>query len=159
MINNYINKLKLKIRLLPTDLKCLVWFSALLFLPCALSIIFARKQIFEEIIPYTGWSPGFLYFLLAFIILSVPKNQTKNEESNIVNILRIRYKIILLFGIYLIFGIYDWFDSAPEWYISTNPYLRYDPLRPIYSIFLPIIWILIIGWPLIKNRKKLKFLV
>nr|WP_315143856.1 hypothetical protein [uncultured Flavobacterium sp.] len=146
IITDYLSELKAKIRLLPTDLKWLFWFSAPLFFVCTLPLIFAREQLFEEIIPYTGWSPGFIYGVLAFITLQ--KTSLEPNENNLVNFVYIRYKAIFILGICLILGIYDWFDTTAEYYTHTNPYLRYEPLRPIYAIFLPLFWILIIGWTL-----------
>jgi hypothetical protein len=159
IITDYLSKLNAKIRLLSTDLKWLFWFSVPLFFAGTLPLIFAREQLYEKIIPYTGWSPGFMY---GIIVLIVVKNTSfETNDSNLANFINIRYKVVFLLGIYLILGIYDWFDTTPEYYIHTNPYLRYEPLRPIYAIFLPLFWILIIGWPLMKNffRKKSKALV
>ncbi|ESU21256.1 hypothetical protein FCR2A7T_06840 [Flavobacterium cauense R2A-7] len=157
---NNLSDMKTKIRLLPTDLKLLFWFSISFFFTFTLLMIFAREQLYEEIIPYTGWSPGNICFFLAFII-AVPKTSIETTESNLVNFTRIRYKVVLLLGIYLVFGIYDWFDSAPEFYNHTNPYLRYDSLRPLYTIFLPLLWTLIVGWPIMKDflerNQKLRF--
>jgi hypothetical protein len=152
---NNLSEMKTKFRLLPTDLKWLFWFSVSMFFTCTLSMIFAHEQLYEKIIPYTGWCPQNMYLFLAFFV-GLAKTQ-----SSLLNFVRIRYKIVLLLGIYLVLGIYDWFDKTPEYYTHTNPYLRYEPLRPIYAIFLPLFWILIIGWPLMKNffRKKSKALV
>ena len=157
-ISNYLREWKAKVRLLPTDLKWLFWFSAALSFLCVLAMVFAHEQLYEEIIPYTGWSPEFPYFLVA--VLVIQKTSLETNDSNLANFISIRYKVVYLFGIYLIKGIYEWFEKAPEFYTHTNPYLRYDPNRPIYGIFLPLFWILIIGWPLMKDffRKKSKAL-
>jgi hypothetical protein len=159
IITDYLSELNSKIRLLPIDLKWLFWFSVLLFFICTLPLIFAREQLYEEIIPYTGWSPGFVYGIIAIIALQ--KTSLEANENNLANFINIRYKVVFFLGIYLILGIYEWFDSTPEYYTHTNPYLRYEPHRPIYDIFLPLFWILIIGWPLMKIffRKKSKALV
>jgi hypothetical protein len=159
IITDYLSELNAKIKLLPTDLKWLFWFSVPLFFICTLPLIFAREQLYEKIIPYTGWSPGFIYGIIAIITLQ--KTSLEANENNLVNFINIRHKVVFLLGIYLVLGIYDWFDTAPEYYTHTNPYLRYELLRPIYAIFLPLFWILIIGWPLIKIffRKESKALV
>jgi hypothetical protein len=158
-ITDYLSDLNAKIRLLQTDLKWLFWFSVPLFFICTFPTIFAREQLYEKIIPYTGWSPGFIYGIIA--IIAVQKPSLEANENNLVNFINIRHKVVFLLGIYLVLGIYDWIDTAPEYYIHTNPYLRYEPLRPIYAIFLPLFWILIIGWSFMKNffRKKSKALV
>ncbi len=66
IITDYLSELNAKIRLLPADLKWLFWFSAPLFFVCTLPLIFAREQLYEEIIPYTGWSPGFYIWRFSF---------------------------------------------------------------------------------------------
>jgi hypothetical protein len=159
IITDYLSLLNTKIRLLPIDLKLLFWFSVPLFFICTLSLIFTREQLYEEIIPYTGWSPGFVYGIIAIIALK--KTSLEAKQNNLENFINFRYKVVFLLGIYLILGIYEWFDNTPEYYTHTNPYLRYEPLRPIYAIFLPLFWILIIGCPLMKNffRNKSKALV
>jgi hypothetical protein len=159
IITDYLSELNAKIRLLSTDLKWLFWFSVPLFFVSTLPLFFAREQLYEKIIPYTGWSPGVVYGIIALI--AVKNTSFETNDSNLANFINIRYKVVFFLGIYLILGIYDWFDTTPQWYTVTNPYLRYEPLRPIYAIFLPLFWILIIGWPLMKNffRKKSKSLV
>ncbi len=159
IITDYLSELNAKIRLLPSDLKWLFWFSVPLFFVCIVPLIFAREQLYEKIIPYTGWSPGIIYGVIAFIAVKNTSFETNN--SNHANFINLRYKVVLLLGMYLIVGIYDWFDTTAERYTHTNPYLRYEPLRPIYAIFLPLFWILIMGWQLMKNffRKKSKALV
>jgi len=153
-IKDRLKDLKAKIRLLPIDLKCLFWFSAPLFFLCILSEIFMNEQVYEKILPYTGWSPGFGYGILALI--TIQNTSLKTNDSNLANFISIRKKVVYVLGIYLIKGIYDWFKKAPEFYIETNPYLKYDPLQPVYAIFLPMFWILIIGWSLMMVffRKK-----
>jgi hypothetical protein len=159
IITDYLSELNAKIRLLSTDLKWLFWFSVPLFFVSTLPLFFAREQLYEKIIPYTGWSPGVVYGIIALFV--VKNTSFETNDSNLANFINIRCKIVFFLGIYLIVGIYDWFDTTPEWYTVTNPYLRYEPLRPIYTIFLPLFWILIIGWPLMNNffRKKSKSLV
>lgn len=156
IITTYVRELNAKIRLLPTDLKWLFWFSVPVFCVSTISLIFAREQLYEKIIPYTGWSPGFVYWVLAIIAL---QSTSKEKNDNLpVNSIKSRYKIVCLLGVYLIFGLVEWIDNTPEYFTHSNPYLRYEPLRIIYSIFLPLFWILIIGWPLAKTflKKQLK---
>jgi hypothetical protein len=159
MTVTYLKDLKIKIGLLPTDFKCLFWFSVVVFFPSILFLIFAREQLYELVIPYTGWSPGLLYFVILTLLSSDSKSSVKTDTNNLVSSLNIRYRIVFLLGIYLILGIFDWFTSGPEYYTHSNPYLRYDPLRPIFTILVPFSWMMIIGWPLAKDfyRNNLKF--
>ncbi|MGG7036614.1 MAG: hypothetical protein ACI7YS_15665 [Flavobacterium sp.] len=45
---------------------------------------------------------------------------------------------------------------SPEDYTTTNPYLRYDVLTPICTIFLPLFWTLIMGGLLLSSYLKKK---
>jgi hypothetical protein len=154
-----IKTLKSKTERLPTDLKWMFWFSASLFFAGAAAMLFSREQLYEAIIPYTGSAAGLVCFVLVSILITVPKKQIETSKSNPADFVGIRYKIILLLGIYMSFGIYDWLETQPEWYTHNNPYLRYEPLRPVYAIFLPLLWILIVVRPIINNffRKRLSF--
>ena len=78
IIKDYLSRLNAKIRLFPTDIKWLFFFSVPLFFLCTFSSIFTRKQLYEEIIPYTGWSPGYIYGVLAAI--TVKKTSLKTNE-------------------------------------------------------------------------------
>jgi hypothetical protein len=158
MAVKYVKDLRIKIALLPSDFKWLFWFSVVVVVPSILILIFAREQLYELLIPYTGWSPGLMYYVFITMLISAPPTSLKTEANSSKGSLSIRYRIIFLLGIYLILGIFDWFDSAPEYYTHTNPYLRYDPLRPIFAIVLPSFWMILIGLPLAKEflRKQLK---
>ena len=158
MAVKYAKDLKLKIGLLPADFKWLLRFSVVVVVPSISFLIFAREQLYELLIPYTGWSPGLMYFVIITMLISAPPTSLKTDANSFKGSLSIRYRIIFLLGIYLILGIFDWFDSAPEYYTHTNPYLRYDPLRPIFAIVFPFFWMVIIGLPIAKEffRKQLK---
>ncbi|WP_325201450.1 hypothetical protein [Flavobacterium sp.] len=155
---NYFEELKTKIGLLPTDLKWLFWFSVYLFSFCTLLLLFVREQLYEQIVPYTGWSPGTIYFFFIIMLIGMPKTSLEMNKDKHMSLLNVRRSIVFLLGFYLIIGIYDWFDSTPEFYNHSNPYLRYDPLRPFFAILLPLLWILIVVSPLMKDffRKRLK---
>lgn len=149
IINDYFGVLNVKIKLLPPEFKWLFWFSVPLYFLSVLSLLFARVQFYEEIIPYIGWNPGFIYAVCAFI--AVKKTSIATMDSTFENFRNIRYKVVFLLGIYFLTGVYDWFNTTPDYYTHTNPYLRYEPLRPIFAIYLPLFWIFIIGLPLLKN--------
>lgn len=155
-IKTFFNETTIKAILLPTDLKLFFWFSATIFTLCSLISIFAWEKLYEEIIPYTGWSPGFIYGIMAYV--AVKNTSTERDENTLSNFEKIRYQILILLGFAFIQGLWNWLDSTPEYYTHSNPYLRYEPSRPIYTIFLPLFWIVVISSQLVMKffRKKIK---
>ncbi len=123
----------------PLDIKLLLLFSTLITLAVKYIHLESNKDLYKSIIPYTGWSPGNYYFM--FIVFIIIWSYTiKNQQ---ISILFLRCYFILTFGMHLLYGITDWNSVLPEDYTNANPYLRYDSLRPIYTIALPLFWILI----------------
>jgi hypothetical protein len=124
----------------PLDIKLLLLFSTLMTLASKFIHLESNKDLYKTIIPYTGWSPGQYYFM--FIVFIIIWSYTiKNQQRSI---LLLRGYFIFTFGVHLLYGITDWNSVSPEAYTNPNPYLRYDSLRPLFTIALPLFWILII---------------
>ena len=122
------------------DIKLLLLFSTLMTLASTYIQLESNKDLYKTIIPYTGWSPGRYYFM--FIVFIIIWSYTiKNQQRST---LLLRGYFIFTFGVHLFRGISDWHNVLPEDFTNTNPYLRYDLLRPIYTIGLPLFWIVII---------------
>lgn len=157
----YFHDLKTRNRKLPVDLMVLSWFSLAMFVPLVLVTVFARKTVFENIIPYTGTSSVYLYMSMVSILMRARNAPALPNPSPTADFKTVRYKALLVLGISLALGIYIWCETGPEWYHSANPYLRYDPLQTVFGIFLPLLWMLIISWPLLKGfwKPRLKPLV
>jgi hypothetical protein len=123
----------------PLDIKLLLLFSTLMTLASKYIHLESNKDLYKTIIPHTGWSPGQYYFI--FIVFIIIWSYTiKNQQ---ISILLLRGFFVFSFGVRLQYGITDWNSVLPEDYTNANPYLRYDSLRPIYTIALPLFWILI----------------
>ena len=124
----------------PLDIKLLLLFSTLMTLASKFIDLESNKDLYITIIPYTGWSPGRYYFM--FIVFIIIWSYTiKNQQRSS---LFLRGYFIFTFAVQLFRGITDWNSVLPEDYTNTNPYLRYDSLRPLFTIALPLFWILII---------------
>ena len=149
--NNFVKRAKTNLEILPVDLKITAMISIICYSFTLFHRIFLPKTIYEEIIPYTGWSPGGEYgFIPIFILIGLLS--TVNDKFR----RHIRISRVLIIGTFLLHlssGIFDWLEEAPEMYNDPNPYLRYAPLRPIYSILIPIIWISINSMMLLRERK------
>jgi hypothetical protein len=131
----------------PLDIKLLLLFSTLITLTSKYIHLESNKDLYKTIIPYTGWSPGQYYFM--FIVFIIIWSYTmKNQQRSI---LLLRCYFVFVFGVHLRYGITDWNNVLPEDYTNANPYLRYDSLRPIYTIALPLFWILIHTGSQLKN--------
>ena len=124
----------------PLDIKLLLLFSTLMTLASKFIDLESNKDLYITIIPYTGWSPGRYYFMfIVFIVIWSYTNKNRQRST-----LFLRCYFIFTFAVQLFRGITDWNSVLPEDYTNTNPYLRYDSLRPLFTIALPLFWILII---------------
>ncbi len=124
------------------------------FVFCALVTVFGyliQPLLFDEfkesIIPITGWNIAIPYsfnLIIMGIFLFNPKNTNRK--------LIIQYGNILMLGIAIVFGLLDmvtWQGGYEE-----NPYLFRSPLRPLWTIAIPIIWIAVLFSPAIKKYLK-----
>ena len=105
--------------------------------------------------PYTGWGFGRGY-MSAMIFILIGLMSSRSSASKTLQILRII--VIVLMSVNLYDGVQDWLLITPEDYTNPNPYLRYDILTPIYTIFTPLFWILLmagtLGWHFFKSKKE-----
>ena len=110
----------------PLDIKLLLLFSTLMTFASTYIHLESNKDLYETIIPYTGWSPGYFFMFIVFIIIwsYTIKNQQRSKLS-----LLLRGYFILTFGVHLFRGISDWHNVLPEDFTNTNPYLRYDSFK------------------------------
>jgi hypothetical protein len=135
-----VNDLFTSIKNNPLDIKLLLLFSILMTLSNKFLRLESNKDFYEKIIPHTGWSPARGYFI--FIVFIIIWSYTiKNQQRST---LFLRGYFIFTFAVQLFRGITDWNSVLPEDYTNTNPYLRYDSLRPLFTIALPLFWVLII---------------
>jgi hypothetical protein len=115
----------------------------------------SNKNLKATLIPYTGWGFGrgymFILFFIPICLLSF-----KGTVSKTLSMLRIFIIISMLMQLYD--GVQDWLQVVPEDYTNPNPYLRYDSLTPIYTIAVPLFWILLMSatllWHYLKNKKE-----
>ncbi len=137
----------------PLDIKLLLLFSFLItFLSIYISLD-SNKDLHESIIPYTGWIPGQDYRHILFFIVLYSYIIRNHQKS----ILFIRGMSAAFIGFSLFNGVIDWTTISPEDYTNPNPYLRHDSLRTLFTIALPLFWILIIAGSQLKdyfNNKK-----
>jgi len=153
-INEIVKVVQLKIKDTPLDIKLLFVFSFLMTIASSYIHLESNKDLYKKIIPYTGWSPGREYMsLLLFIPLYILTIKDP-KKTNII----VRSLCLVFLGLSLFSGVADYNLIVPEDYTSSNPYLRYDSLTPIFTIALPLFWIIIISSALLisflKNNQK-----
>lgn len=112
-----------------------------------------NKELKTSLMPYTGWGFGRGY-MTAMLFILIGLTAAKGSTSRTLQFLRIF--IILLMSVNIYDGVHDWLSITPEDY--TNPYLRYDTLTPIYTIFTPSFWVVVmltsLVWNYFQSKKK-----
>ena len=150
MIKDDLARIKTNCKKLPLDLKVLVVISFLAFVFTLLSHSLLPKTIYKDIIPITGWSPGYEYCNFFIVILMFLVSPDYKRSIRL-----LRYLIIGSFVLVAISNTTEWFAISPEDFTNPNPYLRYSKWQPFYAIVLPIVWIVINSVMLVMERKTL----
>lgn len=153
-INEIVKEIQLKIKDTPLDIKLLFVFSFLMTIASIYIHLESNRDLYEKIIPYTGWSPGQGYqSILLFIIIFSLSSKSLQKRILFTRVFSIGFLVI-----HLISGFVEYTIVSPEDYTSSNPYTRYDSLTPIFTITLPLFWIIIISSALLisflKNNQK-----
>lgn len=141
------------VKINPLDIKLFLVFSFAITLISYFINFESNKDLYESIIPYAGGSPGREYKMIFFFII-LYSYIFRNHQKKLL-IIRVMSVIYLVFSLYD--GISDWTTILPEDYTNPNPYLRYDSLSPLFTIALPLIWIVVITCSQLKdsfNNKK-----
>ena len=111
------------------------------------SVLFA-PSLYEAILPYLGWSGLMPYLFAVFMAFSAIFTQQRKSI----------YGVVASLGFAMVFGAIDTsrhtlgpLAEAPNF---DNPYLIYNPLRPVFTILLPALWLLLLITP--RMRKWIK---
>jgi len=105
---------------------------------------FLPDGIKESIIPITGWNMAVPYSFNSIVIGSFLLNpKTINRKLNI------QFGNILMLAIPIIFGLFDLVTWSGGY--EGNPYLFRSPWRPVWTLAIPIIWIVVLLSPGIKK--------
>ena len=133
-------------------------FFYLLFFSVVISMlrVFFRhsdKALYELIIPYPGGGFGSEYMLVYIAFLGIIFNSVRTDNSFNKMIKMYYYLLILNFIFVLYSGLSEYMEVLPEDYTQSNPYLRYTVFTPIYTILLPLFWILALSFSLFKYTR------
>lgn len=124
----------------PLEIRTFVVFSVLATLIVPLSLVFGFKL---ALIPYFGWGSTFFMYTVA-LILAVSARLSINSKT--------LTAMLFMLWLSVIFGIISSFlhlvmFTEP----STNPYLQFSTLQPLFTIALPLAWIFTIGSKSVKG--------
>jgi hypothetical protein len=101
------------------------------------------KSIQEMIVPFTGWVPSMPYMFGLIFTSYMVFGRDRGFH--------VRQGIIGSLVLYLVLGVIDYF--SPRQPDFGNPYLIYSPWRPVWTVAIPLAWILLLVLaPIFRNR-------
>lgn len=112
--------------------------------------IFVRglEWLSEATVPFTGWGVAMPYL---FTLGSWPR--LFQGRNHVIDIRALRHYLTgacVLLVLATAFGIVDFYQFG-DLRDETSPWLRYHPLRPLWTVVLPIVWCAVL-W---RERKKI----
>ncbi len=119
----------------PLELKCYAFFSAVITIFSVL-LIFLPK-INRAIVPITGWLPALgymfgIYFIYALIFLKSMK----------ANRIKFRTTLISFLIMHILFGLFNLLSYNGNNF--SNPYLTISKWQPVWTILIPLFWIVLL---------------
>jgi hypothetical protein len=129
----------------PLELKTFTVFAAVVALLGNGLIAFGPKSLKEAIIPITGRAPGTNYMFTLFFACALIFAKRIPRQSGIVW----RFAIIAILAIGIFGGLQDMKRAGGNDF--GNPYLTISPLRPLWTIIIPILWIVALLSPRINK--------
>ena len=125
----------------PLELRIYAVFSIFVSLAGMALPIFGPRKVWETLVPFTGWSPAIgymlgLYFTLALIYTKIPAG-------------RLRIGVLAPLALQILFG-WQAMGKAPTPNFG-NPFLIVSPWRPVWTIALPAIWMVVMLSPRITR--------
>lgn len=110
-------------------------------------IITFFDSIYEKLIPHVGWSPVTTYMFSLAISIPILFNKKQENESTIH---RFIYGVIALHIIGIIFGLKSISINKGDHF--NNPYLTIGEYRYIWTVVIPMIWIVVFIYERFKNN-------
>ncbi|MEM8488630.1 MAG: hypothetical protein AAF564_23985, partial [Bacteroidota bacterium] len=99
-----------------------------------IAMVYAPNWLKMALIPHTGQLITKAYMFTIFFALHLIYYKDW----------KIQRGIVLLLTLNILFGLFDLYDqrNLPEAYLTAMPFKEASALRPIWTIFIPIAWIL-----------------
>jgi hypothetical protein len=105
---------------------------------------FLSDDIKGYILPITGWSMAIPYSFNLIVIGAFLLNPKAHNRK-----LSFQYGNVLLLALFIAFGLFDWATWSGGY--EGNPYLFKSPWRLVWTIAVPIIWIVVLLSPSTKK--------
>lgn len=101
----------------------------------------------EKLVPLTGWEGLFRYsFTLFFALLAMSKPHRKSVGG-----------ITGLLAVFVALGCFDTYQHLWGYWAERddfgNPYLMYHPARPVITVLLPGVWLVLLNSPSMRRWK------
>ncbi len=108
-----------------------------------LSLVLAFiPPINSHIVPYTGWAGAFLYANTFYFVFAAIVHGPRKAV----------YAAPGMIGLFLGFGVIELIQHLwVEYRDFGNPYLEFNPLRPVFTIAFPAGWILLLLSPSVRR--------
>ena len=108
-----------------------VTFTDLLLRPLA------PESFRSLLVSYTGWGASMFYAFTIFFAIALIYQQKKRKN--------VRFGITLQLLLSIAWGVYQFFQKTGETF--GNPYLTISPWRPVWTVLIPSIWIVLLHSP------------
>jgi hypothetical protein len=122
---------------MPSVLLVYVVFVVAVMLTDFVFLRLASESFRASLVPYTGWLVSGNYGFTAIFALALMFQQ-QNRRA-------IRFSITFILVIQIAFAIYTQSQSGRPNF--ANPYLTISPWRPVWTILVPSIWIILLHTP------------
>jgi hypothetical protein len=98
---------------------------------------FASESVRSRLVPYTGWVASMFYAFTIFFAFALIYQRKKR------NIMRFSITLQLLLSI--AYGVFQFFQRTGQTF--GNPYLTINQWRPVWTILIPSLWIILLHGP------------
>jgi len=119
----------------PPVLRAFAVFSLIVIAADSAIENFGSKHLGEVIVPFAGWAPDMPYMFSLFFAFSLMFSRNRIQ----------RYVIDLLLLLQIIYGL--WQLSRIHGENFHNPYLTVSPWQPIWTVLIPLSWIVLLHSP------------
>jgi hypothetical protein len=129
----------------PLELRAYALFSVIVTVLGYALAIYGPKNLWEAVIPFTGWSvnAGYAFGLFFTVALIYTKKSP---------LWPLRLGIIAPLALQIIFGLQAM--TKPSANDFGNPYLTVSPWQPVWTVVIPALWIAILLSPRMRRFGK-----
>ena len=128
----------------PLELRIFATFSVLITIFGLVLPILGPKHLWEVIVPFTGWNPALGYMFGLFFTFALVFSTSPLWVLRLGSITPLAMQIIV--------GLLEM--AKPHANNFHNPYLTVSPWRPVWTVIIPALWIVLLLSPRISRFGK-----